>query len=40
VDLSVPAVAKFSILVLATLVGSLAVNAVVLKQVPRLRRMF
>jgi hypothetical protein len=40
VGLSVPAIAKFSILVVATLVGSLAVSALVLKQVPGLRRMF
>jgi len=38
--LPVPAAAKFSILVVATLVGSLAVSAVVLKHVPGLRRMF
>jgi hypothetical protein len=36
----VPAVAKFLILVVATLVGSLAVSGVVLKRVPGLRRMF
>ena len=36
----VPAVVKFSILVVATLLGSLAVSAVVLKRVPGLRRMF
>ena len=40
VGLSVPAIAKFSILVVATLVGSLAVSGLVLKQVPGLRRMF
>jgi peptidoglycan/LPS O-acetylase OafA/YrhL len=40
VGLPVPAAAKFSILVVATLVGSLAVTAVVLKHVPGLRRMF
>jgi len=39
VGLSVPAIAKFSILVVATLVGSLAVSGLVLKQVPGLRRM-
>ena len=38
-DVPVPAVAKFSILVVATLVGSLAVSALVLKRVPGLRRM-
>jgi peptidoglycan/LPS O-acetylase OafA/YrhL len=36
----VPAVAKLAILVVVTLVGSLAVSALVLKRVPGLRRMF
>jgi glucan biosynthesis protein C len=38
--LPVPAVVEFSILVIVTLVGSLAVSALVLKRVPGLRRMF
>ena len=36
----VPAIAKFSILVVVTLVGSLAVSAVILKRAPGLRRLF
>ena len=40
VGVAIPAVAKLAILVVATLVGSLAVSALVLKRVPGLRRMF
>ena len=40
VGVSIPAVAKFAFLVVATLVGSLAVSALVLKRAPGLRRMF
>lgn len=40
VGVAIPAVAKLSLLVVATLVGSLAVSALVLKRVPGLRRMF
>jgi hypothetical protein len=40
VEVGIPAVAKLAILVVATLVGSLAVSALVLKRVPGLRRMF
>ena len=40
VGVGIPAVAKFAILVVATLVGSLAMSALVLKRVPGLRRMF
>jgi hypothetical protein len=36
----VPAAAEFSILVIATLVGSLAVSGLLLKRTPGLRRMF
>jgi peptidoglycan/LPS O-acetylase OafA/YrhL len=39
-DVPIPAVAKFAILVAVTLAGSLAVSALVLKRVPGLRRMF
>ena len=39
-DVPIPAVAKFVILVAVTLAGSLAVSALVLKRVPGLRRMF
>ena len=40
VGVGIPAVAKLAILVLVTLVGSLAVRALVLKRVPGLRWMF
>ena len=40
VGVAIPAAAKVTILVIATLVGSLAVSALVLKRVPGLRRMF
>ena len=39
-DFHVPAVAKFAFLVVVTLLGSLAVSALVLKRAPGLRRMF
>ena len=40
VGVPVPAVAKLLILVVVTLVGSLAVSALILKRIPGLRRMF
>ena len=39
-DLAVPAIVKVTILVLATLAGSLAVSALVLKRLPGVRRAF
>jgi glucans biosynthesis protein C len=40
VGVAIPAIAKLAILVVATLLGSLAVSVLVLKRVPGLRRMF